>query len=62
MPTKPMSPYAVQKLTGELLCGVFTQILGYKPTIGFREGLAHTLDAMRNWLLDNKLKTIISKI
>ena len=26
MPTKPMSPYAVQKLTGELLCGVFTQI------------------------------------
>ncbi|GAC1342358.1 MAG: SDR family oxidoreductase [Ktedonobacteraceae bacterium] len=26
MPTNPMSPYAVQKLTGELLCGVFTRI------------------------------------
>lgn len=26
MPTAPMSPYAVQKLTGELLCGVFTRI------------------------------------
>ncbi|GAC1566043.1 MAG: SDR family oxidoreductase [Ktedonobacteraceae bacterium] len=28
MPTKPMSPYAVQKLSGELLCGVFTRIYG----------------------------------
>jgi len=28
MPTHPMSPYAVQKLTGELLCRVFTQIYG----------------------------------
>jgi len=28
MPTAPMSPYAVQKLTGELLCGVFTRIYG----------------------------------
>src|SRR6266566_6590427 len=26
MPTNPMSPYAVQKLAGELLCGVFTRI------------------------------------
>jgi UDP-glucose 4-epimerase len=26
MPTNPMSPYAVQKLAGELLCGVFTCI------------------------------------
>jgi UDP-glucose 4-epimerase len=28
MPTAPLSPYAVQKLTGELLCGVFTRIYG----------------------------------
>jgi UDP-glucose 4-epimerase len=26
MPTNPMSPYALQKLTGELLCGIFTSI------------------------------------
>src|SRR5437660_10521306 len=26
MPTHPMSPYAVQKMAGELLCGVFTRI------------------------------------
>lgn len=26
MPTHPMSPYAIQKLTGELLCEVFTRI------------------------------------
>ena len=26
MPTKPVSPYAVQKLTGELLCSVFTRV------------------------------------
>lgn len=26
MPTNPMSPYALQKLTGELLCGIFTRI------------------------------------
>src|SRR5438105_5766044 len=26
MPTNPMSPYAVQKLAGELLCSVFTRI------------------------------------
>jgi UDP-glucose 4-epimerase len=26
MPTAPLSPYAVQKLSGELLCGVFTRI------------------------------------
>jgi len=26
MPPAPMSPYAVQKLTGELLCSVFTRI------------------------------------
>lgn len=26
MPTQPMSPYAVQKLSGELLCGVFTRV------------------------------------
>ncbi|SRR6266849_263965 len=35
MPTKPMSPYAVQKLTGELLCGVFTQIYGLE-TVSLR--------------------------
>jgi len=26
MPTAPMSPYALQKLTGELLCGIFSRI------------------------------------
>ncbi len=26
MPLNPISPYAVQKLTGELLCGIFTRI------------------------------------
>ncbi len=26
MPTNPISPYALQKLTGELLCGIFTRI------------------------------------
>lgn len=26
MPTNPMSPYALHKLTGELLCGIFTRI------------------------------------
>jgi nucleoside-diphosphate-sugar epimerase len=26
MPTNPMSPYALQKLTGELLCGIFSRI------------------------------------
>lgn len=26
MPTNPLSPYAVQKLTGELMCGVFTRV------------------------------------
>jgi UDP-glucose 4-epimerase len=26
LPTNPMSPYALQKLTGELLCGIFTRI------------------------------------
>jgi len=35
MPTNPMSPYAVQKLTGELLCRVFTQIYGIE-TVGLR--------------------------
>jgi nucleoside-diphosphate-sugar epimerase len=35
MPTRPMSPYAVQKLTGELLCGVFTQIYGLE-TVALR--------------------------
>jgi nucleoside-diphosphate-sugar epimerase len=35
MPTHPMSPYAVQKLTGELLCGVFTQIYGLE-TVALR--------------------------
>lgn len=35
MPTKPMSPYAVQKLTGELLCGVFTRIYGLE-TVALR--------------------------
>ncbi|MBV8695347.1 MAG: SDR family oxidoreductase [Ktedonobacteraceae bacterium] len=35
MPTDPMSPYAVQKLTGELLCGVFTRIYGLE-TVALR--------------------------
>jgi len=35
MPTKPMSPYAVQKLTAELLCGVFTRIYGLE-TVALR--------------------------
>jgi nucleoside-diphosphate-sugar epimerase len=35
MPTRSMSPYAVQKLTGELLCGVFTQIYGLE-TVALR--------------------------
>jgi len=35
MPTHPMSPYAVQKLTGELLCGVFTRIYGLE-TVALR--------------------------
>ncbi len=35
MPTAPMSPYAVHKLTGELLCGVFTRIYGLE-TVALR--------------------------
>jgi nucleoside-diphosphate-sugar epimerase len=35
MPPAPMSPYAVQKLTGELLCGVFTHIYGLE-TVALR--------------------------
>lgn len=35
MPTDPMSPYAVQKLTGELLCKVFTPIYGLE-TVALR--------------------------
>ncbi|HEY4035218.1 MAG TPA: SDR family oxidoreductase [Ktedonobacteraceae bacterium] len=35
MPTAPLSPYAVQKLTGELLCGVFTHIYGLE-TVALR--------------------------
>ena len=35
MPTAPMSPYAVQKLTGELLCGIFTRIYGLE-TVALR--------------------------
>jgi UDP-glucose 4-epimerase len=35
MPTVPMSPYAIQKLTGELLCGVFTRIYGLE-TVALR--------------------------
>jgi len=35
MPTHPMSPYAVQKLTGELLCRVFTDIYGLE-TVALR--------------------------
>jgi nucleoside-diphosphate-sugar epimerase len=35
MPTAPLSPYAVQKLTGELLCVVFTRIYGLE-TVALR--------------------------
>jgi len=35
MRTRPMSPYAVQKLTGELLCEVFTRIYGLE-TVALR--------------------------
>lgn len=35
MPTNPLSPYAVHKLTGELLCGVFTRIYGLE-TVALR--------------------------
>jgi len=35
MPTNPMSPYAVQKLTGELLCSVFTRVYGLE-TVALR--------------------------
>ena len=35
MPTAPMSPYAVQKLTGELLCTVFYRIYGLE-TVALR--------------------------
>jgi nucleoside-diphosphate-sugar epimerase len=35
MPTAPLSPYAVQKLAGELLCGVFTDIYGLE-TVALR--------------------------
>ncbi len=35
MPTSPMSPYAVHKLTGELLCRVFTHIYGLE-TVALR--------------------------
>jgi UDP-N-acetylglucosamine/UDP-N-acetyl-alpha-D-glucosaminouronate 4-epimerase len=35
MPAHPMSPYAIQKLTGELLCGVFTRIYGLE-TVALR--------------------------
>jgi len=35
MPPHPMSPYAVQKLTGELLCAVFTRIYGLE-TVALR--------------------------
>lgn len=35
MPTNPMSPYAVQKLSAELLCGVFTRIYGLE-TVALR--------------------------
>lgn len=35
MSTAPMSPYAIQKLTGELLCGVFTRIYGLE-TVALR--------------------------
>jgi UDP-N-acetylglucosamine/UDP-N-acetyl-alpha-D-glucosaminouronate 4-epimerase len=33
MQTRPMSPYAVQKLTGELLCEVFTRIYGLETVV-----------------------------
>ena len=35
MPPHPMSPYAIQKLTGELLCAVFTRIYGLE-TVALR--------------------------
>lgn len=35
MPTSPMSPYAVHKLAGELLCAVFTDIYGLE-TVALR--------------------------
>lgn len=35
MPTSPMSPYAVHKLTGELLCSVFTRVYGLE-TVALR--------------------------
>ena len=35
MPTAPISPYAVHKLAGELLCGVFTRIYGLE-TVSLR--------------------------
>ncbi len=35
MPTQPMSPYAVQKLAGELLCRVFTHVYGVE-TVALR--------------------------
>jgi len=35
MPTAPLSPYAVQKLSGELLCEVFTRIYGLE-TVALR--------------------------
>ena len=35
MPPNPMSPYAVQKLSAELLCGVFTRIYGLE-TVALR--------------------------
>lgn len=35
MPTHPMSPYAVQKLSAEQLCGVFTRIYGLE-TVSLR--------------------------
>jgi nucleoside-diphosphate-sugar epimerase len=28
LPTRPLSPYAVQKLTGELFCGMYTRVYG----------------------------------
>ncbi len=35
LPTRTLSPYAVQKLAGELLCGVFTRIYGLE-TVALR--------------------------
>lgn len=35
MPPAPLSPYAVHKLTGELLCGLFTRIYGVE-TVALR--------------------------